>query len=64
MEELSEEDRKVVYRARKAQRFLSQPIYGRQFTESRENADIEIRQRFTMILDGELDDFPKLPLIW
>ena len=38
MEELSEEDKKVVYRARKIQRFLSQPFHvAENFTESKEN---------------------------
>jgi len=62
MEELSEEDRKVVYRARKVQRFLSQPMYmAAQFTGiPGKFVDIEDTIKgFTMILDGELDDLPE-----
>ena len=62
MEELSEEDRKVVYRARKVQRFLSQPMYmAAQFTGiPGKFVDIEDTNKgFTMILDGELDDLPE-----
>jgi F-type H+-transporting ATPase subunit beta len=62
MEELSEEDRKVVYRARKVQRFLSQPMYmAAQFTGiPGKFVDIEDTIKgFSMILDGELDDLPE-----
>lgn len=62
MEELSEEDRKVVYRARKVQRFLSQPMYmAAQFTGiPGKFVDIEDTIKgFNMIMDGELDDLPE-----
>ena len=58
MDELSEEDRNVVYRARKVQRFLSQPFHvAEQFTGLAGvlvNIDDTIKG-FNMILDGELD---------
>lgn len=62
MDELSEEDRNVVYRARKVQRFLSQPFHvAEQFTGLKGvlvNIDETIKG-FNMILDGELDDLPE-----
>jgi len=58
MEELSEEDRKVVHRARRVQRFLSQPFHvAEQFT-GMEGKFVNIEDTikgFNMILDGELD---------
>ena len=62
MEELSEEDRLVVNRARKIQRFLSQPFYvAEQFTGI-PGAFVDIKDTvkgFKMILDGEVDDMPE-----
>ena len=62
MDELSEEDRNVVYRARKVQRFLSQPFHvAEQFTGLTGvlvNIDETIKG-FNMILDGELDHLPE-----
>ena len=62
MDELSEEDRNVVYRARKVQRFLSQPFHvAEQFTGLSGvlvNIDETIKG-FNMILDGELDHLPE-----
>ena len=61
MEELSEEDRLVVNRARKVQRFLSQPFFvAEQFTGMK-GAFVDIADTikgFKMILDGEVDDLP------
>ena len=62
MEELSEEDKNVVYRARKVQRFLSQPFHvAEQFTGLKgELVPIEETIRgFNMILNGEVDDLPE-----
>ncbi|MCB9202113.1 MAG: F0F1 ATP synthase subunit beta [Flavobacteriales bacterium] len=62
MEELSEEDKLVVYRARKVQRFLSQPFHvAEQFTGLKgEFVDIkETIKGFNMIIDGELDHLPE-----
>ena len=62
MEELSEEDRLVVNRARKVQRFLSQPFFvAEQFTGMK-GAFVDIADTikgFKMILDGEVDDLPE-----
>ncbi len=62
MDELSEDDKLVVARARKIQRFLSQPFHvAEQFTNSPgkfvELADT-IRS-FKAIVDGECDDMPE-----
>lgn len=62
MEELSEEDKQVVHRARRVQRFLSQPFHvAEQFTGiPGELVDIkDTIKGFTMILDGELDHLPE-----
>lgn len=62
MEELSEEDVCLVYRARKVQRFLSQPFHvAEQFTGlkgMRVNIKDTIKG-FNMIIDGELDHLPE-----
>ncbi|MCQ2264024.1 MAG: F0F1 ATP synthase subunit beta [Bacteroidales bacterium] len=62
MEELSEEDRKVVHRARRVQRFLSQPFHvAEQFT-GLPGVFVSIEDTikgFNMILDGELDYLPE-----
>jgi len=62
MEELSEEDKAVVYRARKVQRFLSQPFHvAEQFTGI-PGALVDIKDTikgFNMIIDGELDHLPE-----
>ncbi|MGF1505019.1 MAG: F0F1 ATP synthase subunit beta [Anaerolineae bacterium] len=59
IDELSEEDKLTVARARKVQRFLTQPMFvAEQFT-GREGRYVTIQQTvegFRMILDGELDD--------
>jgi F-type H+-transporting ATPase subunit beta len=62
MDELSEEDKLVVHRARRVQRFLSQPFHvAEQFTGlSGVLVDIqETIKGFNMILDGELDKYPE-----
>ena len=62
MDELSDEDKLVVSRARRVQRFLSQPFFvAEQFTgQSGEYLKIEDTIKgFQMILDGELDDLPE-----
>jgi F-type H+-transporting ATPase subunit beta len=62
MEELSEEDRKVVYRARRVQRFMSQPFHvAEQFTGLQGkfvNIEDTIKG-FNMILNGDLDYLPE-----
>ena len=62
MDELSEEDTKTVYRARKVQRFLSQPFHmAEQFTGMK-GVLVDIKDTikgFNMIIDGELDHLPE-----
>ncbi|WP_338814229.1 F0F1 ATP synthase subunit beta [Bernardetia sp. Wsw4-3y2] len=62
MDELSEEDKLVVTRARRVQRFLSQPFHvAEQFTGLQgQLVDIKDTIRgFNMIMDGELDQYPE-----
>ena len=62
MEELSEEDKLTVARARKIQRFLSQPFFvATQFTgyEGRYVPINETIQGFKEILEGKHDDIPE-----
>ncbi len=62
MDELSEEDKKTVERARKIQKFLSQPFFvAEQFTglEGRYVTLEESIRGFKEILDGEHDDLPE-----
>ncbi|MEM6699672.1 MAG: F0F1 ATP synthase subunit beta, partial [Bacteroidota bacterium] len=62
LEELSEEDKLVVHRARRVQRFLSQPFHvAEQFTGI-PGALVQIEDTirgFKMILDGEMDEYPE-----
>lgn len=63
MDELSEEDKIVVHRARRVQRFLSQPFFvASQFTglEGKFVAIEDTIKGFTMILDGEVDEYPEM----
>mgnify|MGYP000328063572 FL=1 len=62
MEELSDEDKTVVFRARKIQKFLSQPFHvATQFTglEGRYVPIGETIQGFKEILEGKHDDIPE-----
>ena len=62
MDELSEEDKLVVSRARKVQRFLSQPFFvAEQFTGTtgRYVPLSETIRGFKEILDGKHDDIPE-----
>ena len=62
MEELSEEDKLTVSRARRVQRFLSQPFHvAEQFTGLKGKL-ISIEDTikgFNMIMDGEVDQYPE-----
>ncbi|APD06388.1 H(+)-transporting two-sector ATPase [Flavobacteriaceae bacterium UJ101] len=62
MEELSEEDKLAVHRARRVQRFLSQPFHvAEQFTGI-PGVLVDIKDTikgFNMIMDGELDHLPE-----
>ncbi len=62
MDELSEEDKLIVHRARRVQRFLSQPFHvAEQFTNiPGVLVDIEDTIKgFNMIMDGETDQYPE-----
>jgi len=62
MDELSDEDKQTVSRARKVQRFLSQPFHvAEQFTGLKGVlVPIEDTIRgFNMIMDGEVDEYPE-----
>jgi len=62
MDELSEEDKQVVHRARRVSRFLSQPFHvAEQFTGTPGvfvNIEDAIKG-FNMIMDGEVDEYPE-----
>jgi len=62
MDELSEEDKLVVHRARRVQRFLSQPFHvAEQFTGLK-GVLVDIKDTirgFNMIMDGEVDEYPE-----
>jgi len=62
MEELAEEDRLLVQRARKIQRFLTQPFFVAEAFTGREGVYIHIEETlrgFEMILDGKVDNIPE-----
>jgi len=62
MDELSDEDKTAVHRARRIQRFLSQPFHvAEQFT-GLEGVLVPIEDTikgFNMILDGKMDEYPE-----
>ena len=62
MDELSEEDKLVVHRARRVQRFLSQPFHvAEQFTGLK-GVLVPIEETikgFNMILEGKVDEYPE-----
>ncbi len=62
MEELSEEDRLIVERARKIERFFSQPFFVAERFTGRPGRYVPLRETvrgFRAILDGECDDLPE-----
>nr|YP_009367438.1 CF1 beta subunit of ATP synthase [Sarcinofilum mucosum]ARK14378.1 CF1 beta subunit of ATP synthase [Sarcinofilum mucosum] len=62
LDELSEEDRKVVARARKIERFLSQPFFVAEVFTGSPGKYVSLKetiQGFTKILTGELDELPE-----
>jgi len=62
IDELSEEDRLVVARARKVERFLSQPFFVAEVFTGSPGKYVSLEDAikgFNMILDGELDDLPE-----
>jgi F-type H+-transporting ATPase subunit beta len=67
MDELSEDDKLVVARARKIQRFLSQPFYvAEQFTgmEGRYVAIADTIRGFREIVDGKHDELPEQAFLY
>tara|TARA_B110000967_G_C18897433_1_gene571801 strand:+ start:355 stop:1791 length:1437 start_codon:yes stop_codon:yes gene_type:complete len=62
IEELSEEDRTVVARARKLERFLSQPFFVAEIFTGSPGKYVSLEdclKGFKMILNGDLDDLPE-----
>ena len=62
MEELSEADRKTVLRARKIQRFLSQPMFVAEKFTGTPGVYVPLKETvrgFGMIASGEMDDYPE-----
>ena len=67
MDELSDEDKLVVQRARRVQRFMSQPFFvAAQFTGA-EGKYVKVEDTvrgFKMILDGEMDQYPESAFLY
>ena len=62
MDELSEEDRLIVARARKVQRFLSQPFFVAEVFTGSPGKYVSLKDTisgFKALLDGEYDDLPE-----
>lgn len=62
LDELSEDDRLIVSRARKVERFLSQPFFVAEVFTGSPGKYVTLEQTikgFQMILSGELDDLPE-----
>ncbi len=62
MDELSEEDRLTVYRARRIQRFLSQPMHVAEVFTGIPGKYVKVQDTiasFKAIVDGEVDDLPE-----
>jgi F-type H+-transporting ATPase subunit beta len=63
MDELSDEDKLVVHRARRVQRFLSQPFHVAEAFTGLKGALVDIKDTikgFNMIMDGEVDHLPEM----
>jgi F-type H+/Na+-transporting ATPase subunit beta len=62
LDELSEDDRQAVSRARKIERFLSQPFFVAEVFTGSPGKYVKLEDTikgFKMILNGELDDLPE-----
>ena len=62
MDELSEEDKQVVARARKIERFLSQPFHVAEIFTGSPGKYVSLKQTiagFKGILDGDYDELPE-----
>ena len=62
MDELSDEDKTVVFRARKIQKFLSQPFHVAENFTGIKGVYVPVKETirgFKAILDGEMDEYPE-----
>ena len=62
MEELSEEDKSTVFRARKIQKFLTQPFHVAENFTGIKGKYVPLKETirgFKAIIDGEMDDYPE-----
>ena len=62
IDELTEEDKLIVYRARKIQRFFSQPFFVAEAFTGIKGRHVKLKDSingFNMILDGKLDELPE-----
>ena len=62
MEELSEDDKKIVFRARKIQKFLSQPFHVAETFTGIPGKYVPLKETirgFKMIINGEMDEYPE-----
>lgn len=62
MEELSEEDKTIVYRAKKIQKFLTQPLFTAEFASGLPGRYVKKEQAvndFEQIIAGKYDDLPE-----
>lgn len=62
MEELDDEDKKAVYRARKIQKFLSQPFHVAENFTGMKGVYVPVKETlrgFKAIIDGEMDEYPE-----
>ncbi len=62
MEELSDDDKALVYRARKIQKFLSQPMHVAEKFTGVKGVFVPLKETirgFKAIIDGEMDDYPE-----
>jgi len=62
MEELSDEDKQIVYRAKRIQKFLTQPLFVAEFASGLPGRYVPREQAiddFKKIIDGECDDLPE-----
>ena len=62
MEELSDEDKTTVYRARKIEKFLSQPFHVAEMFTGLKGVYVPVKETvkgFKAIIDGEVDDIPE-----
>jgi F-type H+-transporting ATPase subunit beta len=63
MDELSEDDKLIVHRARRVQRFLSQPFHVAEAFTGLPGTIVSIEDTikgFNMIMDGEVDEYPEV----